>query len=261
MRFSDILDTLADDGEALRCAVPESWAQGRTAYGGLTAALCARAAGRRFADLPPMRSAQIAFVGPLAGEVTIRARLLRRGRSTGFLAADATTGEGMAARCLFVHGEPRRSAHTLQRLPMPDVPGFARLADMTLTPFHPAFTAQFQSRIARGGLPFSGTGEAQSFWWARHRDEAARGTAIGLLCLADLTPPAIAPTMAGLAPVSSVTWQFDVLTDDLSTEEGWYLLMTSAEAASDGWSGQAMAVWSSDGRPVGAGRQSVAVFA
>ena len=72
-----------------RLAIPESWHQGRTAYGGLTAALALHAARQvGGADLPPLRSAQVSFVGPVYGEIEARARVLRRGRNAVWIAAE-----------------------------------------------------------------------------------------------------------------------------------------------------------------------------
>ena len=61
-------------------AIPPDWHQGRTAYGGLSAALALESASRVGGEMPPLRSCQVGFVGPLYGPVDVRARVLRRGR-------------------------------------------------------------------------------------------------------------------------------------------------------------------------------------
>ena len=43
--------------------LPPDWLQCRTAYGGLSAALCLEATHRGIENLPPLRSAQYCFVG------------------------------------------------------------------------------------------------------------------------------------------------------------------------------------------------------
>jgi hypothetical protein len=62
-----------------RITLPADWLQGRTAYGGLSAALCLQATVRSHADLPPLRSAQFCFIGPATGELDIAAAVLRQG--------------------------------------------------------------------------------------------------------------------------------------------------------------------------------------
>ncbi|MEK7264701.1 MAG: acyl-CoA thioesterase domain-containing protein, partial [Pseudomonadota bacterium] len=70
MNFTEIIAGFSFDG-ALKGRVAENWLQGRTIYGGMTAALCLEGALRTFPDLPPLRSAQISFVGPAEGEVAV----------------------------------------------------------------------------------------------------------------------------------------------------------------------------------------------
>ena len=58
-----------------RGTVPDNWLQGRTAYGGFSAALALHAAQKSDLDLPPLRSAQVSFIGPLSGDIVIRAHV------------------------------------------------------------------------------------------------------------------------------------------------------------------------------------------
>jgi len=60
--------------------------QGRTTYGGLSAALCLKAA-EGLAEGAALRSAQIAFVGPVGGDVRIKTDVLRRGKSAVYINA------------------------------------------------------------------------------------------------------------------------------------------------------------------------------
>ena len=71
MKLPDVVDGCAH--------IADDWLQGRTAYGGASAAVALMAAKTAYPDLPPLRSVQIAFVGPLAGDVTATPALLRRG--------------------------------------------------------------------------------------------------------------------------------------------------------------------------------------
>ena len=243
-----------------RLAVPDSWLQGRTAYGGLVAALALSAARRAAPDLPPLRTAQIAFLGPTAGELAFEAGVLRAGRSMTFVGVDARGGAGLAARCLFGFGAARESAVDSDDVPMPDVPGPDELPALASSPDHPAFLGHFDVRVALGAPPFSGAEEAQSLWWVRHRDEAARAGETSLVGLGDVLPPAVLSMLAAPAPAASVTWQLDLLTDAHDSQGGWYLLGVAGEGAVQGYAAQAHMAWARDGEPVMAGRQGVAVF-
>ena len=58
--FSELLSSIKREDEAFSVTLHDSWLQGRTAYGGLSAALCVEAALRAVPDVPPLRSAQSA---------------------------------------------------------------------------------------------------------------------------------------------------------------------------------------------------------
>ena len=120
--LGDMLAAVRVDGGAAHYTITDDWLQGRTTYGGLSAALCLAATLAQHGDLPPLRSAQIAFIGPAAGEVHIRSRILRRGKSVAFVEADLCQGEALATRALFAFGAPRESVMSLSHFPMPDVP-------------------------------------------------------------------------------------------------------------------------------------------
>lgn len=80
--FALLMAGMAAQNNAYSITATEDWLQGRTIYGGLAAAFCVEAAARQFDDLPPLRSARFAFVGPATGTVTVRPTLLRKGKST-----------------------------------------------------------------------------------------------------------------------------------------------------------------------------------
>ena len=78
--FSEVVSGVYRDGDAWTANVGEDWRQGRTLFGGLSGALCLEAAKREFIDLPPLRSAQFALVGPASGKIMVRLSMLRRGK-------------------------------------------------------------------------------------------------------------------------------------------------------------------------------------
>ncbi|MCA8885628.1 MAG: thioesterase family protein, partial [Hyphomonadaceae bacterium] len=89
-----VLDTLVPDGNVFAVEAPVEWSQGRTLYGGITAALAYEAVRRSHDALPPLRSAQFTFVGPASGRLRFTTALLRRGRSSTLIAADCLSEEG-----------------------------------------------------------------------------------------------------------------------------------------------------------------------
>lgn len=239
--------------------VPPDWMQGRTLYGGISAALCLAHVRDRNRDLPPLRSAQLAFVGPAGGDVTVTSRILRQGRSATFVVSDLTSAAGHGTHALFCFGASRPSAYRLPGTAAPQVPG------PDLAPDHfagggPAFKQHFDTRLVGGARPVSGSTRADVILWLRPLDEATQPFEALLLAMADVPPPAAMSLFTAPAPISTMTWMVEVLAPGHRSADGWYLLRSTAETTADGYSAQAMALWASDGVQLVAGRQSVALF-
>jgi len=82
--FSDVLASLTQDGDRFHVEPSEDLRQGRTLFGGLSACLAVRSAQAAFPQLPPLRSAQFAFIGPVTGALFLTPILLRAGKSATF---------------------------------------------------------------------------------------------------------------------------------------------------------------------------------
>ncbi len=255
--FSDLLRGMRRDGDAWTAPVSDDWLQGRTLFGGLSGALCLEAVAREFTDLPSLRSAQFALIGPAAGKIIVRPALLRRGKSTAFVSADLFGEDGLAARATFCFTGPRPSAYKYATDMMPDI----KPPEQSI-PFSRkvTFAQHFDNRLAGGNLPFSKATDPTMVLWMRHRDDALVPSPTALVALADAPPPAAQVLFDQQAPISTMTWAFDFLTDDLETEGGWSLIRVSAESVLNGYSSQAMTIWSSTGQRVLVGHQNVAVF-
>lgn len=242
----------------IETTIPDDWMQGRTTYGGLTAALCLEAALELVPDMP-VRAAQVAFIGPVGGDVVISPSVLRRGKSSAFVNADLVSEEGIMARCLFTFGAKRPSALNQRSRDWPQVDG-----PEACPPFfgerRPKFAHNFNIRLAAGEHPMSGAAKGDMTLWLRHKDEGALWNATTMLSLADAPPPAAMTMMREPAPISSMTWMAEFLTDEITTTEGWFLAHHEAQATKDGYSSQSMRLWNRSGEPVMIGRQTVAVF-
>ncbi len=190
------------------------------------------------------------------------ARVLRAGKSMTFVGVDTHGEAGMCARCLFGFGAARESEIDYDDVPMPDVPSPEEAVPWDLERHGgPAFMQHYDMRGVAGARPFSGAEEARFLLWVRHKDERAWEGEGPLVALSDAPPPAFLAMLTKPAPTASVTWQLDLLTDAHASEDGWYLVGSSGEAAVNGYGGQAMMSWARDGEPVVGARQACVVFA
>ncbi len=259
--FSEVLASITADGDgSFRVDPSDDWRQGRTLFGGLSAALCYAACERIAPRLPPLRSAQIAYIGPSAGEALLRPVVLRKGKSVTFMACDLIADGAIATRALFVFGGARPSTLGLAASPPPELPG----PDDCMPLFErggPTFAQHLDQRLAAGARPVSGAAKGEMLVWVRHRDESAPSSLASLVALGDALPPATMPRLTAPAAISTITWQFDIIDASGFDGAGWHLIETREEAVGEGYSAQQMALWDADGTPLLRARQNVAVFA
>ena len=259
--FSSMLATLAAAGDDFTISLPADWLQGRTAYGGLSAALCLQAALRAFPEVPPLRSAQVAFIGPATGELTISPRMLRQGKSAAFVAVDLVGDAGLAVRATLCFGAGRELPHHHSRHAMPATPPREGCPDVFNWNDRPNFMAHFDGRLAGGSLPLSAGPSPEMLVWLRHRDPQVRGDLVSLMALADALPPVAYAVLESGVPLSTMTWAVDMLAPQIDNPQGWWLLRGEAETLCEGYSAQTAVIWPPDGNPVMAMRQHVAIFA
>ena len=252
-----VIDGLTPAGGGWRGAIPDNWLQGRTSYGGLSAALALHVAQQSDADLPPLRSALVAFIGPLSGEITIRATKLRRGRNAAFVQAEIESEAGLGLRATFVFMNAVGSAIDHQVGTAPDFPR-PQPGDTTFKGFsNVAFSTNFELLDRRD----AGGGPAEWLRWARLNERDGLDPMVELVAVADCLPPAALKLLGSRAPMSSLTWQLNILGPQPATTDGWWLLRADARYAKGGSSSQDMMIWNADGVPVAEQMQSVAIFA
>lgn len=259
--YTELLAGISRDAaNATKVVLPDAWMQGRTTYGGLTAALCLEAA-MPLAPGMPIRSAQVAFVGPVGGEVTCTPTLLRQGKNTVFVSVRMMGSDGVAAEAIFAFGAARESALDFNNLKAPDVTSPEdTVSYFGENPNRPNFTRNFNMRMAAGERPISGADKGDVTIWMRHVDPAVVPDAMAVLAIADAPPPAAMSMFKAPARISSMTWMAEFLTDEITTRDGWFLARHIAETARHGYSSQAMTLWNANGQPVMVGRQTIAIF-
>lgn len=250
-------DTAGGAGTAWRGAIPDNWLQGRTAYGGLSAAVALHCAIQSEADLPPLRSAQVSFIGPLSGPVTVTAQKLRRGKNAAFIQADVASDAGLGLRCTFVFMRAIDSAVDHQSTATPD---FRRPGpeDRTFTGNpHVAFSQNFEFLDQRDQAALR---PAEWLRWTRLIEREGLHPMVELLAIGDCLPPAALRLLGRNVPLSSMTWMVNVLGAAPTTSDGWWLLRANADYARAGSSSQQMGIWNADGEMVAEQMQSVALF-
>lgn len=256
--FDSIMGAIQRDGDGWRAHGPENWMQGRTLYGGVSAAIALRACELAVPDLPPLRSAQIAFVGPVPQDLRVQTTVLRRGRSVTYMGADILDDGKVVLRALFAFGAARQSQYHAEAPTAPDCPAPADCPDF-LGGHRASFMKNIDQHLAGELRPLAGAARGDLMLWVRHNQPVRPGMA-ALVALGDALPPAAYTRFTAPLVLSSATWSFELLEPERVTGVGWHLLRSVDDNVESGYSMQAMHMWGEDGRAILKGRQAVAIF-
>lgn len=246
--------------------VGADWFQGRSLFGGVTAALMLVKL-QYILDKPRrLRSLTVNFVGPInaAEAVHLDARVLRVGKSVLQGEVHLTQGGDVLAVLLASFGEARESkavqkastpAPTWQ--PPQDLPTQRDLGGLEL-----AFLHYLDLRWAEGAQAFSGAESASFGAYTRFQNQQGEFTLAHLVALADGFPPAPAVLIDGIAPMSSLTWTLELLHEPQGiTLDDFWQYEVHTDYAAEGYGHTEARMWDKNGMLTLISRQTVTVFA
>lgn len=254
--LSQVLATLAVDSPI---AIPPNWLQGRTAYGGLSAAMALHLVRQGSDDgLPPLKAANISFVGPVTESARFHTEMLRRGKSATQIGVDVRVNEALSMRASFIFGEARASQiqHVRAQPPKVEKPEYYALLSGDAAEI--GHFRNFDIRFVTDARPVSGAHVPEMLAWVRLKESEGVAPEVAMLALGDCLPPASMALFKEPAPISSMMWSMHFPRP--AAKSGWFLLRTSSVFAADGYSYQNMEMWDEDGNPVLISTQTVALF-
>lgn len=257
---ASLREAWTQDGDHASLIIPEGWMQGRSTFGGLTAACMAALARRAEPDTErPLRSASVQLLspvvpGPIRGETTI----LRRGRNITFVEIRLFQSEAFVARSTMVFAKALDSA---VEVPAPARPEIADPDSYSPIPYlkgvTPEFTQKVDMRWAEGRPPFMGGTEAAFTGLFRYR--VPLGDAEGILALLDTYPAPVLSLCSKPCPASTVTWTAHLLSIPSSFDD-WFTLRYASVVGSSGLHTVTGRLYDGTGTMVGWTEQLVAVF-
>jgi len=260
--FNAITKNMTQKNGGYFAKIPDSWRQGRTAYGGLTAGLALSAAHRAMPDLPPLRSANINYIGPVTDDPVFQTSLLRKGRNVTTVKVVGSIGDNIIVDIVFTFGNKRESLlNEAFKIKNPANPEDCEpFTPKAIEGFVPKFFLRFETQLIEGARPVSGADEGYIRAWSRHKDPASREGVTSLLTLSDVLPPAAMPMLTKFGPVSSINFLLNFVTDNPQTKDGWWQVESKMTVAQNGYSSQVMRIFNFDGELVAEGVQLVALF-
>ncbi len=240
--------------------IPEGWMQGRSIFGGLTAAAMAALARNAEPEADrSLRSASIQLLAPVLPGVTRgETTVLRRGRNITFVEVGILQSDVLLARSTMVFAKPLASAIKVAAPPKPETGDPDTFSAMPyIQGVTPEFTQKVDMRWAQGRPPFMGGTEAAFTGLFRYR--VPLGDAEGVLALLDTYPAPSLSLLERPSPASTVSWTAHILAIP-STFEDWFTLRYETIAGSNGLHTVTGRLYDDAGTMVAWTEQLVAVF-
>lgn len=258
-------DHVNDPLETPDITISKDWAQGRTCYGGLSAALVYVAIKQKVVTGRVMRSFNCNFVGPLLVEepFTIEVEILRQGKSVTQVLARAIQNGQTSVLCQASFGEARESKIKVESvdthgMTIPKKPKFLpHIPKVT-----PSFIRNFDLALDDGKLPFTGSKKSHIHGWMRFKKPPVEYTDAHLICIIDAWPPTILQMLRWPAPASTMCWNVEFIHPHCEFKpQDWFAYQATTRQAADGYVHTEANIWDQQGELVAISRQTVAVFA
>ncbi|MEQ8273766.1 MAG: thioesterase family protein [Deltaproteobacteria bacterium] len=250
-------DRWSREDDAWTFTMPEGWGQGRSVFGGFTAAAAVALAHRDAGDDRRLRTVSMQLIRPTKpGPTKGRCTVVREGANVRFVEVRLAQDDADVAAVSAVFVAPRAGSTDAPPLPAWDGPDVESLVDLPyIEGVIPEFTQHVQMRWADGLPPFSNGKEARFRGYCR----GPFGDAEGLVALLDVWPSPSLALLSGPAPASTVSWTAHLLEVPADFER-WFRFSYETVAGRDGFHTSVGALHDADGRLVGWTEQLVAVF-
>lgn len=264
MHIDQLLLPMAEKAEQYETTLPLSWGQGRTLFGGVSAALLYQAMANEIEDERPVRSLSINFIAPLKPDtpLTIRARILRQGRSVSQVSGEVYQGDQVAVAALASFGhardsklqQPNRDSHDM-RLPrkpkyIPQIPKVT-----------PKFLQHFELAVDRGSLVYAGNKDATLHGWCRFKEPPEHVSNAHLVALLDCWPPTMLQMLRLPFTASTMSWNIEFIQPARLRPDEWLACICEAYHIQDGYGHEEAKFWNTRGELLAIARQVVTVFA
>lgn len=240
----------------------ENWSQGRSAFGGLSAAFAVTAMRKKLAQPQTIRSLMVSFIAPVApGEVNVQTEVQRQGKNVTQCSASVISDGQIALQAMAVFGNSREAFKPADKAnkELPNRDSGITFSDNAKR--LPHFLQYFDGCWIDGGIPFSGNYKPFLNMWVRHKQDVSRFPIEKLVAIADIPPPVLLSHFEKPpVPASSLTWSLEFVEAPEDIEGEWFYLEFEVEAAADGYTQQSGKIYDELGRLVALTRQCMVYF-
>ncbi|MFY9178838.1 MAG: thioesterase family protein [Venatoribacter sp.] len=228
MNFTEYLTQAAQHNTL---TIDAGWGQGRTTFGGLSAALLLHKIQPQLSDDDVLRSLSVNFCGPLMTETEceLSTQELRSGKSVSHFQGQVTQEQKLVTQATACFSKNRESSIVVT----PETKSLGEAGEGKRLPYIKGLTPEFTQHIDfaynAGGFPFTNSKDNFLHGWMRFKELTGEFTNAHLVALIDAWPPTTTLKLKGPAPSATVTWSLQIvqpiteLTEPLSADTWlWY---------------------------------------
>ncbi len=269
MHIDDLIQQLLTSSDHT-ITIPANWGQGRTVYGGLTAALIYQCLQQQVqADRPdehrPIRYFNLSFIGPLLANEPIRFEVerLRAGRSATQLIAYVKQADQICVIAQACFGIEREStihvtAPQTHDMPLPKRANFIPPIPKVV----PRFLRHVDIKLQAGRMPFMRSKTDFLHGWMRFSQAPSSFTDAHLIALIDAWPCTVLQQLKKPAAASTMNWNLEFTqTATAPQAHDWLAYQATTAHAAAGYVFGDAHVWNQAGELLALSRQTVGVFA
>lgn len=260
--------TLLSQSEQDALSIDNSWGQGRTVFGGLTAALGLKKIQPLLSDQRPLRSLAVNFTGQCLMEtpLNISSQVLSHGKSISQINSQITQNDKTVTQICACYGIERTSTIEIPsaKLELPELGTHQRLNYMKgLTP---EFVQHFEFEYCKGQFPFTNSPLNELAGWIRFKEPGQEFTESHLVALIDAWPPTVLQKLKQPAPCATVSWNLEIvqplsLLHQPLAVNSWFYYEAKIKQAHHGYAHTEAKIHAPDGTLLVLSRQLIAVYA
>ena len=243
------------------------WGQGRTLFGGLTAALAFSKIRQGVDSERSLRSLSVNFSGQSLSDTpfTIHEQQLSGGKSISQVNGQIIQNDRIVTQVCACFGLARASEINVD-FPKAELPKLGTHQKLGyFKGLSPEFVQYFEFEYCQGQLPFTNSPQNELAGWVRFKDEGSAFTEEHLIALIDAWPPTVIQKLKRFSPCATVSWNLEI-TQPLSLLENelqpgeWIYYDSTIKQAHQGYAHSEAKVYRADGTLLALSRQLVAVY-
>ncbi|MCP4631399.1 MAG: thioesterase family protein, partial [candidate division Zixibacteria bacterium] len=239
MHFDELINKARDSVSNNSFIIPKEWSQGRTAFGGLLAAMICTTMQSMVNNERLLRSIKTTFANPITMDTPfgIEVVLLREGRTVTHMEGRAVQSDKTVVIVLASFGIPRDSDLSIDAVDAPVLPPPEKGIVLPEMPnvIIPDFIKHFDFRWVTDDLPFTGSQNSQVVGWIRFSEEPAQFTDSHLIALIDAWPVGMILMLDKPAPSSTLSWNIELIHPHSVAPDEWLLYKAEIQHAEAGY--------------------------